>query len=286
MKTIRWFVCLFAVAVSLPIPSIAAAETSAADTTGPKKPQWLEGRGENELVLVHGLGAQADIWNDLLPFIVNEFRVHVYELHGHGSTEPLPDPSILAETEALRAWILEQDLVYPTLVGHGLGGMIAMQYAMDHPADVDRLVVIDAGPRQIAAEEHEQDVARSLMQDYDHFVASRYVGISPDAEVCEQAVDWALRTDAVTFTALLLSSFDWDITDQLANQSVPMLVVGSQSYLPEAGYEREFLQQYGYDAARVLSFKRIPGVGHYLMLEKPTYLASVLTTYLRAEEFR
>ena len=286
MKSIRWLVCLFAVAVSLPTLPVVAQDAAPADTTGHTRPQWLEGRGENELVLVHGLGAQADIWNDLLPFIVNQFRVHVYELHGHGSTEPLPEPSILAETDALRAWILEQGLVYPTLVGHGLGGMIAMQYTMDHPADVDRLVVIDAGPRQIAAEEHKQNVARSLRDDYDRFVASRYVGISPDPEVCDQAVDWALRTDAVTFTNLLLSSFDWDITERLANQSVPMLVVGSHSYLPEAGYEREFLQQYGYDAARVLSFKRIPEVGHYLMLEKPSYLASVLTVYLRAEEFR
>ncbi len=246
--------------------------------------EWLEGIGENELVLIHGLGASVEIWDEVRPYLSSAFQLHVYELHGHGETPPLPDPSIQSEAGALSAWIQERGLVYPTLVGHGLGGMIALQYAFDQPADVDRLVVIDAGPRQLASDDQKAEIARSLLDDYDRFVASRFVSISRDEEICDQAVDWALRTDAPTFTSLLMSSFDWDLTEDLPRQSVPMLVIGSAAYLPEPGHERHFLEHYGYAEARVLSFKRIPETGHYLMLEKPTYLASVLTMFLREDE--
>lgn len=248
--------------------------------------RWSEGFTERELVLIHGLGASAEIWQTIEPYLANSFQLHVYELHGHGTTDPLDDPTIQTETVALREWIESRELVYPTLVGHGLGGMIALQYAFDHPGDVDRLIVIDAGPRQLASDEQKAEIAQSLLDDYDRFVASHFVNISHDPQVCEQAIDWALRTDATTFTSLLLSSFDWDLTEDLPRQSVPMLVIGSASYLPEQGYERHFLEQYGYASARVLSFKRIEDTGHYLMLEKPTYLASVLTVYLRAEELQ
>ncbi len=262
----------------------STATDPGADLGGP--PEWYEGRGEHEMVLVHGLGASAEVWHEIEPYLVNSFKVFIYELHGHGSTPPLESPTITQEVKALRAWIEANGIIYPSLVGHGLGGMIAMQYAFDHPADVDRLVVIDTGPRQLATQEHKAEVAQSLLDDYDRFVASRFVTISPDEAINEQAVDWALRTDAVSFTSLLLSSFDFDLTAELPAQSVPMLVIGSEAYLPERGSEREYLEQYGYAAARVLSFKRLEGTGHYLMLEKPTYLASVLTVFLRADEYR
>lgn len=251
-----------------------------------EEPTWLENRGERELVLIHGLGASNEVWSELMPFLSGSFDVHAYELHGHGSTRPLPDPSITAEVDALRDFMETHDLVYPALVGHGLGGMVAMQYAFEYPADVKRLVVIDAAPRQLAAEQYKDEVADQLVDDYDRFVASHFVSISEDRAISDQAVDWALRTDAVSFTNLLLSSFEWNLTEQLARQTVPMLVIGSAAFLPEPGNERAWLEQYGYDSARVLSFKRVDDTGHYLMLEKPTFLASVLTVYLRADEYR
>lgn len=258
----------------LALPLAASAQTD--------EPFWREGGSEMEVVLIHGLGASAEIWDEFLPFVANAFQVHVYELHGHGKTRPLDEPSILAETAALATWIEEQGIVFPSLVGHGLGGMIALQYAFDHPADIDRLVVIDAGPRQLASAEQKEEVARSLLEDYDRFVASRYIDISQDQAICEKAVDWALRTDAPTFTSLLMSSFDWDLTADLPRQSVPMLVIGSAAYLPEDGYERGYLESYGYASARALSFKRVADAGHYVMLERPAFLASVISVFLRA----
>lgn len=282
-------VCLIlAVAVAALPPASAGARTPAPapepatpDTVPDGEPQWLEGIGENEMVLIHGLGANRSIWDRVVPYLKNQFQLHVYELHGHGRTPPLENPSIAAEAAALRRWIEEQGLVYPTLVGHGLGGMIAMRYTFDHPADVKRLVVIDATPKQLASEERKDDIARRLLQDYDRFVASRYLQISPSEQICDQAVDMALRTDSATFASLLLDSFSWDVTGELPNQSVPMLVVGSESFLPDAGYERVYLDEYGFSEARVLAFKRLEGTGHYCMLEKPTYLGSVIAVWVK-----
>lgn len=250
------------------------------------EPEWVEGRGENELVLIHGLGASAELWHDMLPFLNNTFKVHVYELHGHGKTPAVKDPSIVSEAQALHRWIQEQGLTYPSLVGHGLGGMVALQYAFDHPGDINRLVVIDAGPRQLASKEQKAEVAAALLDDYDRFVASQFLNLSVMPDVNEKAVDWALRTDAVTFSSLLMSSFDWDLSGRLHQQSVPMLVVGSAAYLPEPGNERGYLESYGYGDARVLSFKRVADTGHYLMLEKATYVASVIMVFIKADSYK
>jgi len=272
--------CPLPVAALLGLSLLAVAAT--AQPTGDVR----EGRGENELVLIHGLGANAGIWDEVIPFLENSFRVETYELHGHGSTPPLENPTIESEAAALGEWLKAKDLPLPTLVGHGLGGMIAMQFAFDHPADVHRVIVIDAGPKQMATAAQKEAVARELQEDYDRFVASRYLAASEDPDVADTVVDMALRTDSTSLASLLMSSFDWDLSDRIASFSVPMLVVASENFLPESGYEREWLATYGYDGARTLHFKKMPATGHFVMLEQPARLASIIAVYARQDDFR
>jgi pimeloyl-ACP methyl ester carboxylesterase len=280
---------------------LAAAETRIAaadqDPAAPKQQRWSRtadrseraGRTDAtaptdavEVVLIHGLGASAAIWDSLKPFLGGAYRIFAYEIHGHGTTKPLADPTIDGEATALAAWLDAHQVERPILVGHGLGGMIAMHYTFHHPDRVARLVVIDTAPRQLASSELKASVAQQLLEDYDRFVASHYVAISTDEEICRRAVDMALRTDSTSFVSLLLSSFDWDLTELLAQSPVPMLVIGSDAYLPDPEHEDQILAAYGFGGAQNLSFRRIEGTGHYLMLEKPTYVASVIQVWLRS----
>ncbi len=236
--------------------------------------------------MIHGLGADASVWDSVSGLLQGSMQVFVYELHGHGSTRPLATPTIVAEAAALGEWLRAKDIPYPTLVGHGLGGMIALQFALDHPADVRRVILIDATPRQLASEEDKKEISQALLADYDRFVATRFLAVSRDDAVARKAVDMALRTDSTSFASLLLSSFAWDVSKRLAGFSVPMLVIGSENFLPEAGYERETLTSYGFGDARTLHFRKLPETGHYLMLEKPGQLASLILVYVREEDLK
>lgn len=242
-----------------------------------------EGRGENELVLIHGLGADATVWTNVAGLLAGSLQVYTYELHGHGKTPPLPAPTIASEAEALGQWLKEKDLPFPTLVGHGMGGMIALQFALDHPRDVKNLVLIDATPRQLASADDRQQISKALLADYDRFVASRYFAVSAVDSIARRAVDLALRTDSATLASLLLNSFGWDVSGRLATFSVPMLVLGSDNFLPESGYERETLTEYGFDQAPDLHFRKLVGLGHYAMLENPGQLAALILVYARQE---
>lgn len=253
---------------------------------GPQVPPVQEGRGEREMVLIHGLGGNADIWDDCLPYLKGTFQVWTFELAGHGRTQPILDPTITKETERLAAFIKENGLVYPILVGHAMGGLIALQYTLDHPADVSRLIVLDSAPMQLASEEMKAAVALQLAENYDQYVYSRFVSMTPNEEVTERIVDTALRTDSATFISLLLSSFDFDVSDQLFSLPVPMLVVGSELMFPGKDSSQHMLEHYGFGKARSLSFKRMGGTGHFMMLERPIYLASVLLTFGKTAEYQ
>ncbi len=269
----RIFVLAFAVATAFAITAAAQEETQ----QGP--PEILEGRGEHEMILIHGLGGDADIWDECLPYLKGTFKVWTFELAGHGRTRPIPSPTIDKEVERLGAFIKDQGITYPTLVGHAMGGMIALRYTIDHPADVGRLIVLDAAPLQLASPEQKAAVGIELANDYDNFVYSRFINMTPNQEITERIVDTALRTDSATFISLLMSSFDFDVSDQLYSMPVPMLVVGSELMFPGKDQSQHQLEHYGFGKARSLSFKRMGGTGHFMMLERPVYLASVLLAF-------
>ncbi len=261
-------------------PPFGATDRVSARPTPP--PREVEGRGEREIVLIHGLGASAQVWDEMVPVLSRAFRVWAYELPGHGRTPPLPKLTIQTAADDLGRFLKEQGIALPVIVGHAMGGIIAMRYAFDHPADVKRLVVIDAAPKQLATQEQKSWTVDQLLRNYDAFVASSLDRVSPDEDLARRVVDQALRTDRASFSSLLMSSFSLDMTEELPRQAVPILVIGTERFFPEGQEARRQLDWLGYDKARTVSFKRLDNVGHFAMLEQPTYLSSMILAWAAA----
>lgn len=279
---------LLLAALATLLPLLAAAPAGAQSANEPLPPLAPKGRLPEfkpgvqpsfEMVLIHGLGGAAAEWAGVEPYLKGTFKVASFELAGHGVTQPVMDPTIVSEAARLGAFIRASSMTYPTLVGHGLGGMIALQYALDHPGEVHRLILIDTAPKQLADQAQKQVIGRSLIEDYDGFVGLRYATMSPDDDVSQRILDMALRTHAPSFVSLLLSSFDYDLTPRLRTLTVPMLVIGSELMFPRPEDTQPMLASYGFAEARSLSFKRFGRTGHYIMLEQPVMLASVLMAY-------
>ena len=93
------------------------------------------------LLLVHGLGGAAANWLALAPLLLHGRRVIVPELPGHGGSAPLPAaPSLNAYADRL-GLLLDRPA---TVVGHSLGGAIALRLAIRRPDLVTRLVLAGA----------------------------------------------------------------------------------------------------------------------------------------------
>jgi len=239
----------------------------------------VERTSDYDLVLIHGLGGNATIWEDTIPLLELVFNVWTFELPGHGTTPPIADATIETVSQELEDYIAEHGIRRPTLVGHGMGGLLALRYAFDRPDAVNRVALIDCAPKQLATDEQKAAVADQLVRNYDRFVAGYYLNMSPREEVNQKAVDMALRTDQVTFQQLLLSSFDFDVTEELKQQSIPILLIGSAMLFPDPAHARRAMELMGFGDARAITYKTMPEVGHYMMIEQPGYLASTIIAF-------
>jgi pimeloyl-ACP methyl ester carboxylesterase len=101
--------------------------------------------GEGEpIVLVHGLGGAASNWLALAP-LLHGWRVLVPELPGHGGSEPLAAaPNLNVFADLLAELAAREGFAPAPVVGHSLGGAIALRLAIRRPESVSRLVLAAA----------------------------------------------------------------------------------------------------------------------------------------------
>ena len=100
------------------------------------------------LLLVHGFGNDAHIWDDLAPEVAPHYRVLALDLRGHGDSAwalhgEYDYSHHVADLEAVTESLGIDRMV---LVGHSLGGRVAMLYAGAHPEQLAGLVIVDSAP--------------------------------------------------------------------------------------------------------------------------------------------
>lgn len=107
----------------------------------------IEGGGP-PLVLIHGFGAALDWWDRIAPELARHHRVIRLDLIGHGGTEaPASGYSIERQAALVKAVLDQLGVERTVVVGHSMGGEVATAFAAAHPAQVERVVLIDTPPK-------------------------------------------------------------------------------------------------------------------------------------------
>jgi len=98
------------------------------------------------VLLLHGIASTADTWAPVAPALAERHAVLAPDLLGHGaSAKPRGDYSLGAFASGVRDLVAALGHDRATVVGHSLGGGIAMQFAYQYPERVERLVLISSG---------------------------------------------------------------------------------------------------------------------------------------------
>ncbi len=105
------------------------------------------GQGE-PYVLIHSLGADWRVWRDVIPLLVEEYRVVAYDLRGHGYASNAPKIEVMQTYVADLVRLLDElNLRKVRIAGLSLGGCIAQMFALQHPDRVTSLALLSTMER-------------------------------------------------------------------------------------------------------------------------------------------
>jgi proline iminopeptidase len=258
------------------------------------------------LVIVHGgPGMSHDyLAPQLVALLADEYRLIFYDQRGSGRSSGVEDTTRLTMSQFVddldqlrRALHLEQ----LNLVGHSFGGLLAMYYAAERPAEVAKLLLVDSSPaswqlnfphfRQAiagrqTAEDREQMAASVSAQDArsDPAAMDRYYKIFfrvffHDRQLSERLElgitrDW-LAKNAVTGDRIWGSIGEYDIHDRLRRITAPTLILhGTESVISMAGAEA--IAAY-IPTARLIV---LDDVGHFPYIEAPALFATAVRAFV------
>jgi pimeloyl-ACP methyl ester carboxylesterase len=153
------------------------------------------------LVLLHGLGNEAHLWDDFVPSVVPHYRVLALDQRGHGDSDWDPEARYDAEsmTDDLEAVLEALEIDRFVLVGFSMGGRVSMTFAGRHPERLAGLVIADIGPEvdargvlRIGGEmaEHRAPVFTDV-QEYAAMLSLNYPAGQPHA--LKRMAEFALR---------------------------------------------------------------------------------------------
>ena len=98
------------------------------------------------LLLLHGIGDNSETWKSIIPMLARDHTVIAPDLLGHGkSDKPRADYSVAGYANGMRDLITVLGIDKVTVVGHSLGGGVAMQFAYQYPERCERLVLVSSG---------------------------------------------------------------------------------------------------------------------------------------------
>lgn len=232
------------------------------------------GAGQS-IVFIHGSGCTSDIWRRQKKHLQASFEVVLVDLPGHGRSPGEGCGSVEQYGDAVYAALKAAGLSRPCIVGHSLGGAIAMYLALAHPGSVDGIVLVGTGARLKVIPRILEGILKEKERILADINALSFSKATP-AAAKEEALG-IMRGCAPEVIHGDFSACDrFDIMNSLDSIKMAALIIcGEDDMLTPLKYSR-FLNE-GIQGSALVS---IHGAGHMVMMEKPEEVNSAIRQFL------
>ena len=243
------------------------------------------------LLLVHGFAGDKDNWSMIAPYLTRDYHVIAPDLPGFGENERNPDLAydLQAQTARLKAFADTLGLQRPHVAGNSMGGWIALRYAIDHPAALASLILLDnAGvnganeselQKQAADEDYNPLILASL-EDADRLVAMvvhkpPFIPARLKPVLYADGLKYRDQLDKI-FWIIATEGRDHPLNGRLGEVKVPTLIIwGRHDQLLDVSCVP--VLEAGIAGSESHIFEH---VGHVPMIEDPKATAAVMKGFL------
>ncbi|MCK9419581.1 MAG: alpha/beta hydrolase [Nitrospirae bacterium] len=271
---------------------------------------WSVGEGE-DVVLIHGLAANHAFWRlDVLLSFAKSHRVTIYDQRGHGYSEMPPEGYTSGDmAEDLHDLLRHHDISHAHLIGHSLGGLVALHYAAIHPERVSSLTIADSRVRAFQS--------NNYATDWPHWETAtmklKEIGLSVREEEAEAGLwlleqlastEWQQARDKLKGSQLFIPFGGWSGGNKSADRWLKLMktTTAKKDLTSLAGLTVEKLSMiqvptlalYGEHSPTLQSMRGlmehlphcktviVPGKGHFFPLTQPKLFFDIVSQFLNS----
>jgi pimeloyl-[acyl-carrier protein] methyl ester esterase len=277
-----------AIALALPALNITATAQERFTAT-------VAGQGP-DVILIPGLASSGAVWDATVRQISPTHRVHVLQVNGFAGSPagPNADGAVIDPLAAeIAAYAARLDR--PAIIGHSMGGLMALKIAAAKPDAIGRVMVVDAlpfysllyGPTATAASAApfaEQARTQILSMSDAEFAAgqTQTMNMMTLTEAARRILaDWSIRSDRGVMAQAMHDIMIDDARPHLAAIKAPVTVLYAwDDTMGQPQSMADDLFQGAYSSLPAATLQRVDGSYHFIMLDQPEAFAKAVTAFL------
>ena len=277
-----------------------AARAAAAPYENPVLEVEVTGKGK-PMVLIPGLTCPGDVWRDAVARYADRYECHAVTLGGFAGKPRFEGPFLDTARDALLAYMKEKKLNRPVVVGHSLGGVLALELAAKAPDAVGPLVIVDAlpflggaGDTAATAESAKKamEPMHAMMRGQTQEAYAAYQRQAPWLKSMvapgpnyDRVVEWAVTSDRIAVADAMFEVGTRDLRPTLPGLKSPVLVLGSwygmKAFSTREAVEATFRRQFAPTPRWTLAVADT--ARHFIMLDSPEWTWSQMDAFLGAK---
>jgi esterase len=248
------------------------------------------------VIILHGILGISDNWVTIGRRLAEKFGVYIPDQRNHGQSPHSDTFNYYTLTEDLFEFIEDHQLSKPILIGHSMGGKVAMNFALEHPHWVEKLVVVDISVRSYPSRRQHLDIMDAMLSvDFDqHSTREEIEKIIHDKIKSQALANFTLKN----LYRIGKNRFAWRLNIKSIYQNIENAFEGVElPYISDvpALFIRGGISDYvtDKDFPRILEkfpraiFHTIENASHWVHADKPDELCAVLSEFLGKDcEFR
>ncbi|HVI44222.1 MAG TPA: alpha/beta hydrolase [Chitinophaga sp.] len=278
-------ITLFAALIIISVITFAGSSKAAAYPFDVK----ITGKGKNAIIFIPGFACSGDVWNETRTVYEKNYKCYTLTMAGFAGTPAQPGASFNNWEKGIADYIKEQKIERAILIGHSMGGGLALALAADYPELFSKIVVVDALPCLVAMrnpnfKSKEKNDCSPMVNQFLTVSDAQFLqmqqmsmpGLCADTARVPGIINWTVKSDRKTFAEMYCDFSNTDLREKIANIKCPSLILLEANF---AIFKPKIEAQYGNLKGASIQYAT-KGL-HFIMYDDTDWYNQQLATYIK-----
>ena len=241
------------------------------------------------VILIPGLASSGAVWQSTVDQLKDDYQLHVLTLAGFAGVAPLPADMLSkgflqAQRQAVLQYIADRQLDKPAIIGHSLGGYLAMSLAVTAPEQISAVINVDGLPAMGAlfTPEATQTPQEAAPVDFDPMAIAQ--GMAKNETWHQRIINDMFSSDGMTSGLVMGELMRADLRPELSALEVPVLTLGALQngapYTTPAQVQANYESQFENAPAQYHRFAFAHDSSHFIMADAPQWMHQHIQQFL------